>query len=69
MSGARCKKCSFCESAATHIFRRRIYNNRARFLTHCRDCGLYFTSPHPTGEEIAAIYLGDCHAHLRIKCV
>ena len=54
--------CPLCGSTAELIFRR---NHRGKdwFLARCK-CGLHFTHPLPTPDEITEFYTGDYHEEL-----
>lgn len=54
--------CPLCGSAATLIFRRN-FHDKDWFLARC-GCGLHFTHPAPTPDEVREFYSGDYHAEL-----
>lgn len=59
------RRCPLCESPHWRgVFRRERYG-AVWTLAHCRDCGLYFTDPLPTEEQMTQFYSGDYHAELR----
>jgi SAM-dependent methyltransferase len=55
-------ECPLCGSTARLIFRR-FHSAKEWFLAHCI-CGLYFTYPTPTADDVAQFYSGDYHKEL-----
>lgn len=53
-----------CASAGACIVNRRCFQDREWSLARCRLCGLHFTDPLPTEEEIHGFYQGDYHSGL-----
>ena len=57
--------CPMCSSAdVRHIFSRG-FRQRTWHLTSCAGCGLKFTYPKPTADDIASFYSGSYHGELR----
>lgn len=57
--------CPMCGSQSARARYERVFKNRKWTLARCRECGLHFTSPTPTEEDLNAFYQGDYHQQLR----
>ncbi len=60
-------QCPMCESDAVRSIAERTYQERRWTLSRCRACGLHFTSPPPTEEDIASFYTGTFHHLLQTE--
>jgi SAM-dependent methyltransferase len=54
-----------CDSGGARALVERDLQGRRWTLARCRKCGLHFTDPLPSTDEILAFYEGDYHAELR----
>ncbi len=59
------RSCPLCASPQGRGAFRRERHGVVWTLAHCLDCGLYFTDPLPTRDQMAQFYSGDYHAELR----
>ena len=58
--------CPLCGAGGIRHLHERPFQNVVWKLAHCRSCGLRFTDPTPTDEQLRSFYSGDFHAPLRI---
>ena len=58
--------CPLCGACGIRHLHERPFQNVVWRLAHCRSCGLRFTDPTPTDEQLRSFYSGDFHAPLRI---
>lgn len=64
-TGAARPVCPLCgQDRLKHLYERQ-YQSRTWRLARCLDCGLHFTDPQPTRDDINAFYAGDYHSELR----
>lgn len=61
----RDSSCPMCSSLDIHPVFTREFHQRTWHLTSCANCGLKFTYPKPTSEDIASFYSGSYHGELR----
>lgn len=64
MTTSSSSACPLCRQARTErIFERAAYGSNWG-LAHCLNCGLHFTDPVPTMEQIRGFYQGEYHTEL-----
>jgi 2-polyprenyl-3-methyl-5-hydroxy-6-metoxy-1,4-benzoquinol methylase len=57
--------CPLCGSSSTKAIYSRYFQGRTWALVRCRHCGLHFTQPAPSSDQITRFYSGDYHSELR----
>ncbi|MFI4941783.1 MAG: class I SAM-dependent methyltransferase [Burkholderiales bacterium] len=53
-----------CGATGTRRIHEKVFKERIWHLARCSSCGLHFTDPTPTDEDIAGFYSGDYHEEL-----
>lgn len=61
------EKCPMCEAIKLRVLREVIRGGNVWKLALCNVCGLHFTSPTPTLQELDSFYAGDYHSSLRTE--
>lgn len=59
--------CPFCGAEKCPTLFRRLAFARQWQLCRCPACGLHFTWPQPTDDDISGFYNGDYHSELRVQ--
>lgn len=57
--------CPLCAATTIRQVHERYFQDFDWHLAFCSSCGLYFTDPKPTPEQMRRFYSGDFHAQLR----
>lgn len=57
--------CPACGSERASLRCARTFRGRQWGMARCATCGLHFTAPAPTDEDIAGFYAGEYHEQLR----
>lgn len=57
--------CPLCGDAKTAQLFEKEFKNRTWHLSQCETCGIHFTDPQPTVDDMRLFYEGDYHAQLR----
>jgi len=65
MLGKVSNNCPVCSFGAAVLIGRRRYRDQDWFLARCSSCGLHYTYPQPTPDQIRSFYSGDYHDELR----
>lgn len=65
LSSVRKQACPLCTQHRFVYLLERVYQSRTWRLARCLDCGLHFTDPQPTLDDIKGFYVGTYHAELR----
>jgi 2-polyprenyl-3-methyl-5-hydroxy-6-metoxy-1,4-benzoquinol methylase len=65
VSSERQQACPLCEQHKFVYLLEREYRSRTWRLARCLACGLHFTDPRPTLDDIKGFYAGTYHAELR----
>ena len=67
MAPQRSQNCPMCGSNRARKLSSGAFQGREWRLARCRICGLHYTDPVPTVDEIKAFYAGDYHAGLLVE--
>jgi 2-polyprenyl-3-methyl-5-hydroxy-6-metoxy-1,4-benzoquinol methylase len=57
--------CPLCAATTIRHLQVRSFQDFTWNLGHCTSCGLHFTDPKPTDQQMRRFYSGDFHAQLR----
>lgn len=61
--------CPSCRSTDARRIFDRYFRSRQWWLALCHSCGLHFTDPQPSAEEIREFYSGEYHSTLRSEAI
>lgn len=62
----RIRTCPMCRAGDGRLLQERLQGGKLWGLVRCRKCGLHFTSPQPSGPDIAGFYSGAYHGDIRV---